>query len=107
MSILGSNVAQSLAGSAQAEQVAAREADRSKDPRPRASRVRKDEFERHVSEVESAEAVEGLRDQERREEAGERGRRDPRTAMHRSPHGYDASGSGRREEDDPRIDLKG
>ena len=107
MSILGSNVAQSIAGSAQAERVAARETDRAKDPRPRAPRAGKDEFERHVSEVESTEAVEGLSDQQRREEAGERGRRDPRTAMHRQPHGYDATGSSKSEDSEPKIDIKG
>ncbi len=107
MSILGSNVAQSIAGSAQAERVASREGEKAKDPRPRTGRAGKDEFERHVTEVETVDAAEGVQDQQRREEAGERGRRDPRTAMFRQPHGYDASGSGRSENQNPSIDLKG
>lgn len=107
MSILGSNVAQSIAGSAQAERVAARDGEKAKEARPRAGRAGKDEFERHVTEVETADAAEGISDQQRREEPGERGQRDPRTAMHRQPHGYNASGSGRRESEDPSIDLKG
>lgn len=107
MSILGSNVAQSIAGSAQAERVAARDGVKAKDPRPRTGRAGKDEFERHVTEVETVDAAEGISDQRQREEAGERGRRDPRTAMLRQPHGYNASGSGRRENESPSIDLKG
>lgn len=102
MSILGSSVAQSLAGSAQAERVAARDADKAKEPRPRIGRTGKDEFERHVTEVDSVDAVEGNGDQERREDPGERGNRDPRTT-----HAYDASGAGRSEDASPSIDLRG
>lgn len=102
MSILGSNVAQSLAGSAQAERVAARDAEKAKEHRPRATRAGKDEFERHVTEVESIDAVEGHQQRERREQPGERGNRDPRNT-----HAYDASGAGRREGTAPSIDIKG
>ncbi|QYK47116.1 MAG: hypothetical protein KF838_10015 [Phycisphaeraceae bacterium] len=102
MSILGSSIAQSVAGSAQAERVAARDAEKAKEQRPRACRTGKDEFERHVTEVETVDAVESQHDQERREQPGERGSRDPRTA-----HAYDATGHGRREDAAPSIDLRG
>lgn len=102
MTLLGSSVAQSIAGSAQAERVAARDVDRKNEPRTKSVRRGKDEFERHVTEVESDEAIEATAEQGRREEPGERGRRDPRTA-----HAYDATGIERPDDEKPSIDLKG
>lgn len=101
MSLLGSSMAQSIAGTQQAERIAARDVEKSKDPKPKAPRRAKDEFERHVTEVETAEAIERPASDGEREQPGERANRDPRNSQ-----AYNASGV-TPQDAEPNIDIKG
>ncbi len=91
MSIIGTNVAQSLAGAAQAERVEARDKKPASKPPPG---VRKDDRDLFVSQTETGDAVRGLSSNEQ-EDANE---------DHRQSNGYTPGGHG---SDRPNLDVEG
>ncbi|MBX3376778.1 MAG: hypothetical protein KF678_07225 [Phycisphaeraceae bacterium] len=90
MSIIGTNVAQSLAGASQAERV---EAQNKKPASKLPSSPRKDDRDLYVSQVESADAVRGLSSNEQ-QDANE---------DHRKSNSYRPGGEAER----PRLDVEG
>jgi hypothetical protein len=95
VSILGSNVAQSVAGLSQAERIEAREK-RPKDPKVAQRRTRQDEYDMVVVNTEDADAVRGLKGNDQ-EETREDRQEQPAYTGRAVPHA----------ENHPRIDVEG
>lgn len=96
MSIIGSNVAQSVAGLSQAEKIEAREK-RPSEPKSVQRRTRKDEFDHTVAEVDTAQAVRGLKGNDQEEAHEDR-------QEHAS---YNQQGAPRPDGETPKLDIEG
>ena len=96
MSIIGSNLAQSLAGVAQAEKIEARDK-RPEQPKAAQRRARKDEYDHVTVETEPADALRGLASNDQ-EEAREDRQEHPQ---------YDQGGTKTGPDSAPKLDLEG
>jgi hypothetical protein len=96
MTSFGPQISQSVAGSGQAERVAARNVDRKRTEPPRPTRARPvDQVELEVEGAESSDAVRGLKGNEQEESGADRQRKNPPASPSAKP-AKDA---------EPRIDL--
>ena len=96
MSIIGTNLAQSLAGLSQAEKVEARDK-RPEKPKAAQQRARKDEYDHITVETETADAVRGLAGNDQ-EEAREDRQEHPQYTDHGAPSA---------EQPPPKLDIEG
>lgn len=98
MSLIGTNVAQSLAGQAQAERAESAERKRAERPEKRELRTRKDEHDTVVVNVESIQAVRHLAGNDQEEAHEDRQEHPYYTPAGAKPHGH---------VERPRIDVEG